>query len=122
MRYPLQTVVPMTAISVGTVLTPVMAARDLSGAGAILLAFLNDGADLVTVRVDTSEDGALFDQDQVYQLPISPGTQRSLIFDGNLRRYYRASATSQIGTNSVRYWVRAELRANVGQPTAIIPR
>ena len=109
MRNALVTVVPMTAIQVGTILTPLMAAKDLSTCGSVFFAFLNDGAAPVTIRVDTSEDGSLFDADQVYLLTVAPGTQRSLIFDSP-RTFFRASGTSLSGTNQIRFAVRGKQR------------
>lgn len=107
---------PLTSVNVSNVTTAMMASRDLSPFHSLLFAFLNDGAALVTVLLEWSEDGTLWDG-EVQQVDVLPGQQRSLLAGpGQLRSFHRISGVASSGTQAVRYIVKGEVRAAQARP------
>ena len=107
---------PLTSVNVANTLTAMMAARDLSPFQGLLFAFLNDGAALVTILLEWSEDGTVWDGEN-QSVDVLPAQQRSLVVGpGQLRSFYRISGTAASGTQAVRYIVKGEARAEHARP------
>lgn len=101
--------------SVDVVSTPLVAAVDCAWAEALLFVLANDGANIITIVVETGEFTGVWDPGAALTLDVDPGTQRTIEIPVNLRRIYRMSGTAAVALTAARWGLRA-VRRGFPQP------
>lgn len=88
----------LTAITVQTIVTPLLAFTKLDSYSMLLFAIINDDTvNPIDVLIETGEDGAAVDAERTFTLTVPPKVgstpgQRSLEVPDNVRGWYRVSA------------------------------
>jgi hypothetical protein len=106
---PLRSLYDLVQVTVDSVLTPLMAWTRLDLYPGIFIALLNDGANEVTVTIETSEDGVLVDSGATYTIVAAPGTQGSVELSSTqmlMRRYWRVSAIATGAPSDCRWCLK----------------
>src|SRR5512137_1642199 len=97
--------------NVAVATTPLVAAIDLSHYEALTFFLVNDGANTITMLVESGDVSGVWDAGQAYTLDVLPGTARSIEIAANLHAYWRMSGTAALAPTAARWGARGIRRS-----------